>query len=277
MPQSLRQPLLAALGQTALQLRCEQDADVAGIHDSILAETAARQKARGKAWQAVAMPNAPEQPSWESGAVIVTIGQTRFVLRACYTVIEAFSRNVRRMPARLLEAPAFTIDRDRRPLSEAMAAEIAKISKPALPRPALAKPQPAPQPEPAPQPQPQPWPDPANLPQPWPDPADLPKRFPGDDLAARRSAAARKAMANRDRFAAGRKAAETRRARKAAPSAPQAPPAFLDWVAERIGTRRFAIAPVRRRERALFDRVISQDWYRELRAAYARNYSSANG
>jgi hypothetical protein len=256
MPKSLRQPLLAALGQTALQLRCEQDADVAGVHDAILAETAARHQARGKAWQAVAMPNAPEQPSWQSGAVIVTIGRTRFVLRACYTVIEAFAHNVRRMPARLLLAPAFTIERDRRPLSEALAADLARAK-------------PAPRPEPA----PQPWPDPADLPQPWPDPADLPKPFEPADLAARRSAAARLAMANRDRFAAGRKAAATRRARKALPAIPAGPPPFLDWVAERIGTRRFAIAPVRRRERALFDRIISEEWYGELRATYARNYA----
>lgn len=146
------------------------------------------------------------------------------------------------------------------------------------------QPQPEPLPLPAPDPEPWPAPLPAPQPEPWPAPLPAPQPepwhpTPEDALRARRSEAARKAMANRDRFAAAAKAVATRRARAAAASAPPAPPvppAFADYVSERLGTRRWIIGPARRGERQLHERVIAPHWHAALRDAYARAFPSVS-
>lgn len=84
-----------------------------------------------------------------------------------------------------------------------------------------------------------------------------------------RSLAASKAIANRDKYAAGRKAAETRARNKLAAAGP---PSFVDYVSDRIGTRRWIVGPVETRDRdrvaKLADKIVTPAWYEALRAAY---------
>ncbi|MGI4876634.1 MAG: hypothetical protein ACRYG4_04040 [Janthinobacterium lividum] len=88
-------------------------------------------------------------------------------------------------------------------------------------------------------------------------------------LPSARSLAAYKAAANRDCFAAGRKAADTRAARKLLTAGP---PSFVDYVSDRIGTRRWIVGPVKPRDRErvakLADKIVTPTWYDALRAAY---------
>ncbi len=284
MPQSCKSACLAALALLATELRHEQNAAPGSEGErAALANRKARIELRGKQWNNLAAPGAKHQPQWDAGAVILHLGPTRYIVRASFESIEALATGLQRLPARLFTHPAgFTIHRDRRPLTGpdpalapaiAAATEAARPAKPQrLPAPPAIEPAP-----PAPPPAPQPWPDPeAPAPLPWPDPAKPPPAWTPEpepeSLAARRSAAARKAMANRDRFAAARKAAATRAANKGQaappPAPPPVPPAFADYVSDRLGTRRWIIGPARRGERALADRVIDPVWHGELRRAW---------
>ncbi len=279
MPQSCKPAVLAALALLATELRHEQGAAPGSETErAAIANRNARAAKRGKLGH-LAAPGLAHQPQWDAGAVILHLGPTRYIVRASFESIEALATGLQRLPARLFTHPAgFTIHRDRRPLAgpdPALAPAIAAAIEAARP----AKPQRLPAPpatDPAPT-APQPWPDPDTpAPLPWPDPAKPPPAWTPEpepeSLAARRSAAARKAMANRDRFAAARKAAATRAANKGQaappPAPPPVPPAFADYVSDRLGTRRWIIGPARRGERALADRVIDPAWHGELRRAW---------
>lgn len=115
---------------------------------------------------------------------------------------------------------------------------------------------------------------PTQLPATW--PTATPRPFGGTGeiavhlLPSKRSLAAFKAIANRDRFAAGRKAAATRAARLAAAAGPQP---FIDWVSARIGTRRWIVGPAKPAERQLVDRIVTPAWHAALREAYTRAHN----